>query len=196
MFLSSQLCLSVNELGSLFHGRKQLSAEMRPSRRQGNESDIPWDSRPLSLYWGRFSVNTCLLYSSIILLSHRTIHCLSSANFFTRITSILTHKQSHNTPVEAQGKIRYSSYSFTTLGLDGSGQRRAPAALFPGERTPRYPLDKRLSGPHSRSGLRGCRKILCLWRRSNLDRPVIQSIARLCTDWTTPAPHSNTYRMI
>jgi hypothetical protein len=54
---------------------------------------------------------------------------------------------------------RYSSYSFLTSALDGvSGQRHAPAALFPGERTPRYPLYRRLGGPQSRSGHRGKRK--------------------------------------
>jgi hypothetical protein len=42
----------------------------------------------------------------------------------------------------------YSSYSFLTSVLDGvSGQRHAPAALCPGERTPGNPLYRRLSGP-------------------------------------------------
>jgi hypothetical protein len=51
------------------------------------------------------------------------------------------------------GERRYSSYSFLTSALDGmSGQRRASAALYPGERTPRYPLHKSLGGPQSRSG--------------------------------------------
>jgi hypothetical protein len=34
-----------------------------------------------------------------------------------------------------------------------SGQRHAPAALYPREKDPRYPLDRRLGGP--RSGRRG-----------------------------------------
>jgi hypothetical protein len=38
----------------------------------------------------------------------------------------LQAKQSSNTPIEAK---MYSSYSFTTSGLDGSGQRQAPAAV-------------------------------------------------------------------
>jgi hypothetical protein len=33
-----------------------------------------------------------------------------------------------------------------------SGQYHAPAALYPRGKDPRYPLDKRLSGPQSRSG--------------------------------------------
>jgi hypothetical protein len=36
-----------------------------------------------------------------------------------------------------RGDRRYGSYSVTTLALDGvSGQCHAPAALYPGERTP------------------------------------------------------------
>jgi hypothetical protein len=36
-----------------------------------------------------------------------------------------------------------------------SGQRHAPAALYPRGKEPRYPLDRRLGGPESRSGRRG-----------------------------------------
>jgi hypothetical protein len=51
---------------------------------------------------------------------------------------------------------KYSSYSFTTSALDGvSGQHHAPAALYPQGKDPRYPLDRRLGGPQSRSGHRG-----------------------------------------
>jgi hypothetical protein len=35
------------------------------------------------------------------------------------------------------------------------GQLRAQAALPPGESAPRYPWDRRLDGPHNRSGRRG-----------------------------------------
>jgi hypothetical protein len=38
--------------------------------------------------------------------------------------------------------------------MEVSGQRHAPAALPPGKR-PRYPLDRRLDGPQSRSGRGG-----------------------------------------
>jgi hypothetical protein len=31
-------------------------------------------------------------------------------------------------------------------------------------------------------------KSFCLCRGSNLDRPVVQSVVRRCTDWATPAP--------
>jgi hypothetical protein len=69
-----------------------------------------------------------------------------------------------------------------------SGQRHAPAALCAGERTP---------GTHCTGGWVGLRagldtevrgKILCPCRGSNLDRPVVQSIVRHYTDWSTPAP--------
>jgi hypothetical protein len=36
-----------------------------------------------------------------------------------------------------------------------SGQRHAPAALYFRGKNPRYPLDRRLGGPQSRSGRRG-----------------------------------------
>jgi hypothetical protein len=36
-----------------------------------------------------------------------------------------------------------------------SGQRHAPAALYPRAKDPRYPLYRRLGGPQSRSGHRG-----------------------------------------
>jgi hypothetical protein len=56
----------------------------------------------------------------------------------------------------AWGERRYSSYSFTTSALDGgSGQHHASAALYPRGKDPRYPLERRLGGPQSRSGHRG-----------------------------------------
>jgi hypothetical protein len=39
-----------------------------------------------------------------------------------------------------------------------SGQRHAPAALYPRRKDPRYPLDRRLGGPQSRSGRRDEKK--------------------------------------
>jgi hypothetical protein len=44
--------------------------------------------------------------------------------------------------------------------MEVSGQRHAPAALYPQEKDPRYPLYRRLGGPQSRSGHRGYRKNL------------------------------------
>jgi hypothetical protein len=60
----------------------------------------------------------------------------------------------------AWGERRICSYSFSTSALDAglSGQRHAPAALYPRERSRRYPLNRRLGGPQSRSGRRGWKK--------------------------------------
>jgi hypothetical protein len=50
-----------------------------------------------------------------------------------------------------EGEYRYSSTLSLTLALNGMcSHRHAPAALPPGKT--RYPLYRRLSGPHSRSG--------------------------------------------
>jgi hypothetical protein len=66
-----------------------------------------------------------------------------------------------------------------------SGKCHAPAALLPGGKDPRYPLYRRLGGPQSRSGQRLEEKSFRLCRGSNLDRPVIQPVARYYTDWAT-----------
>jgi hypothetical protein len=86
----------------------------------------------------------------------------------------------------------YSSFSFSTSALDeGECQLHAPAALYPRGKRPRYPLYWRLGGPQSRSRHRGYRKNpLYLRQRSNLDRPVVQSVARHYIDWATPAPQN------
>jgi hypothetical protein len=80
------------------------------------------------------------------------------------------------------------------MGL--SGQGHAPAALYPGERTPGTHCTGGLVGP--RDGLdtevRG--KISCLCQGSKLDRQVAQSIARHYTDWATPAPILLRYKVV
>jgi hypothetical protein len=62
---------------------------------------------------------------------------------------------------------------------------------------PRFNPRKRTHGTHCTGGWVGPRagldtearvKILCLCWGSNLDHPVVQSIARHYTDWATPAP--------
>jgi hypothetical protein len=77
-----------------------------------------------------------------------------------------------------------------------SGQRHAPSAVFPEERTP---------GTHCTGGWVGLRagldtevrgKIICPCRGSNPDRPVVQSVVRHYTDWATPAPLRQRYRHI
>jgi hypothetical protein len=89
--------------------------------------------------------------------------------------------------MEAKGERSYSSYSFSTSALGGvSGQRHAPAALYPpGERTPGTHCTGGWVGLWSGQEARG--KILC--RGSNFDRPVVQPWSdTTLTDWATPAP--------
>jgi hypothetical protein len=94
--------------------------------------------------------------------------------------------------MKALGGEKYSSYSFTTSALDGGewSASRSGRAFTPGERIPGTHCTGGWVGP--RAGLdteiRG--KILCPCRGSNLDHPVVQSVARHYTDWATPAPTS------
>jgi hypothetical protein len=70
-----------------------------------------------------------------------------------------------------------------------SGQRHAPAALCPGERTP-VPIVQEAgwaSEPVWTQRLK--KKILCPCRGSNPDRPVVQSAVRHYTAWATLAPY-------
>jgi hypothetical protein len=64
-----------------------------------------------------------------------------------------------------------------------SGQRHAPAAHYPREKNPRYPLDRRLGGPRLDAKDKG--KILRLCRDQI---PVVQSVVRHYTDWATADP--------
>jgi hypothetical protein len=51
-----------------------------------------------------------------------------------------------------------------------SGEFHAPAALCTGK-SPRYPLDRRLCGPQSRSGRYGVERNSCICQESNPSRP-------------------------
>jgi hypothetical protein len=67
------------------------------------------------------------------------------------------------------GERRYSSYSFTSI-LDGvSGQRHAPAALYPGRKDPHWIGD--YVGPRAGLDAGAAKKIFCPCRGSNSDRP-------------------------
>jgi hypothetical protein len=59
-----------------------------------------------------------------------------------------------------------------------SGQRRAPAGLCPGERTPGTHCTGGWVGPRAGLDTEVTGKILCPCRGLNLDRPVVQSVVR------------------
>jgi hypothetical protein len=68
------------------------------------------------------------------------------------------------------------------------GQRHAPATL-PQEKT-RYPLYRRLGGPHGRSG-----RVRKISPPPGFDPRTVQSLASRYTDWATPA-HSPPYSVV
>jgi hypothetical protein len=87
---------------------------------------------------------------------------------------------SHYATWRRLGERRHSSYSFSTLALDGGEWSAShPGRALSRGKDPLYPLYRRLGGPQSRSGHRG----LC--RVSNRDRPVFHPVARHYTDWAT-----------
>jgi hypothetical protein len=64
-----------------------------------------------------------------------------------------------------------------------SGQRHTPAALYPRGKDPRYPLYRRLVGPRADldTEARG-KNHFCLCRGSNVDLPVVLSVATHYTE--------------
>jgi hypothetical protein len=73
-----------------------------------------------------------------------------------------------------------------------SGQRHAPAALYPRERTPGTHCTGGWVGPRAGLDTEARGKIICTYRGSNLDRPVVQPVVRHYTDWATPVWNSGT----
>jgi len=52
--------------------------------------------------------------------------------------------------------VELQRHAFLTSAVEGSEWSTSPPGHFtPGESSPRYPLDKKLCGPRSRSGRRG-----------------------------------------
>jgi hypothetical protein len=73
-------------------------------------------------------------------------------------TLLAVEKAKQSSPATRHGGAWGSiapTHSWPRHQLGVTGQRHAPAALFLGERTPRYPLCRRLGGPQCRSGHRG-----------------------------------------
>jgi hypothetical protein len=137
---------------------------------------------------GRY-IHDILLYQSPFVVGQRFMSCLhKTKNEFYLSTAHHLQTKKQSSPATRHGgawrERRYSSYSFLTSALDGVN-RHAPAALCPGVRIP---------GTHCTGGWVGLRagldtearvKILCPWRGSNPDRPVVQSVVRHYTDWAT-----------
>jgi hypothetical protein len=117
--------------------------------------------------------------------------CVPRITGWVPLTSIYSVYKAKNSSTRGNGgawlETRYSSYSFTTLALDGGewSASRPGRALPPGERILGTHCTEGWVGP--RAGLdtevRG--KINCLCRRSNVNRPVVQPVAKQCTDWAT-----------
>ena len=82
----------------------------------------------------------------------------------------------------------YTSTLSLTSVLDGvGGQRHAAAALPPGKT--RYPLYRRLVGPHSRSV-----QVRKISQPTEIRSPDFQIVASRYTDYAVPAPQLNGYR--
>jgi hypothetical protein len=90
--------------------------------------------------------------------------------------------------MEALGKRRYSSFSFTISALDGGewSASRPGRALPPGKGLP-VPIVQDDGWVSELVWTRARGKILCLCRRSILGRPVVQSMAGHYADWAIPA---------
>jgi hypothetical protein len=99
-------------------------------------------------------------------------------------------KQSQNTPTEAQEERRYSSYSFMTSAVYGCewSDSRSGRALLSGI-GPQVPIGQEAGwDPEPVWTQSPEEKTSCLCWESNLDHPVVQSVARHYTGWATPAP--------
>jgi hypothetical protein len=88
--------------------------------------------------------------------------------------------------MEVQRERRYSSYSLMSFSLDGvSGQLHALACFTPGEKPPAPTGREAFWSPERVRTQRLQKKCFCFCPRSNLDRPVVQSVVRNYTDRAT-----------
>jgi hypothetical protein len=104
-----------------------------------------------------------------------------------RTDNILTHiyiKQFHNTPIEKQGERRYSSCSFTTSVLDrGEWSASRSGRALPPRKGPTVPILQETEWAQEPVWTQRLEeKLFFLCRGSNIERPVVQSVARHYTD--------------
>jgi hypothetical protein len=117
-------------------------------------------------------------------------HGVTAHKIIVILTAVRTSKSysSPSTPHEgAWGEIRYSSYSFTTSALDGGEwlASRPGRTLAPGKGPPVPIVQEAGCAPEPVWTQRLEEKSFRLCRGSKLDRPVVQPVARQCTDSAT-----------
>jgi hypothetical protein len=99
-------------------------------------------------------------------------------------------KMSHYTPRRRLVGEEYRSYSFSTSAVDGSewSASRPGCGLAPGKGPPGAHCTGGWVGPRAGLGTEAKGKSFRFCRGSNLDRPVVQPVARHCTDCATRFP--------
>jgi hypothetical protein len=107
-------------------------------------------------------------------------------------------KMSLYTPRRRLGERRYSSYSFSTSAVEGGewSASRPGRALAPGKGSPVPIVQEAGWAPEPVWTQRLEEKCFCIYRGSNLDRSVVQPVARHYTDWATRLTISNIYQNI
>jgi hypothetical protein len=104
-------------------------------------------------------------------------------------------KLSRYTPWRCLGEGRYSSYSFTTSELyGGEWSTSRPGRALPPGKGPPVPIVQEAGWAPEPVWTQGLEeKSFRLCRVSNLDPPVVQSVAGLYTDWATRRKYSNSW---
>jgi hypothetical protein len=82
----------------------------------------------------------------------------------------------------------YIHFFLTSALVEGKLSDSRPCHSPPGEKSLRYPLERRLGKPQSRSGERGEEKNTRPYRDSNSVPSVVQPVASRYTDYPIPAP--------